>query len=244
MGSYYVLIQTIPERRESFERLRATLPPWVEPILLGDGYTRTNEQQKIFDGCWSQKRGVGYRWLFIEHSILGTPSGGRWIFVNDYILCLDDDVMPRDGHQSYVEAFEALEKDPVVGWGGFARGGKYHDFYEPTGVQDLCMLHAGMLALRAHVLVGIKDVPNADLLLGVGGNDSLALAHHFYLKNIPLVKSGCAPFYLTETHHDRHAQQFVERTDEVNRAKGIAQKAIGLIADDSLQPRDDRRKRA
>jgi hypothetical protein len=191
----HVLIGSVPWRRASLNRLlrevaaQALLPAFVHLVLDGEG--TPNAALDLSPIAWGGVR-VDVR---VQRPSRG--AGSRWHVVDEmpenHIVCnLDDDV---GLHPNYLALHRAaLQKSEAVCSGGYTVSGallmcnRTDDPYEG----EITCLQAGAFSARVKHLRGLRDMPLANEMLGVLGDDEGLIAAHLWKKGVP-VKRVHAP---------------------------------------------------
>lgn len=230
-----VTIATIPQRRESCENLLRALTYQTMPIhvrLILDGYEGhgwprlpSNQHLSVTTHCSSIQQGAGYRWRLLER-IAKESLGHDFIVVN-----IDDDMLlaPNAIEQTVLElvgrAGGSSPKRQAIGWCGFSDRPECHELVdEEPAILKHVATHS--FAMFVEDIIGIRDVPDADLLLGVQGDDELIVSRILKEKGIEIHRpAGRAPFWNTPAQEDAHAQHKNPRSqavrDAINRTRAV-----------------------
>lgn len=206
----HVLIANVPWRRSSLNALLSDVhnqtirPAYVHLVLDGDDVPNTSLDLSSLDWDGLQVtikvnhpgRGAGARW----DVALGLPE-------SHYIMNLDDDV--RLSSDYIARHREALNKSDAVCSGGYPSGSNELIMCTQSHAYegDISCLQAGAFSARASVLRGLRDMPMADEMLGLRGDDEGLIAAHLWRKGIA-VKRVNVPVRFDPSAGDPRAQSF------------------------------------
>lgn len=223
------LIATQPPRKHVCEQLlrclyAQTMRPRV--LLIGDGYANSASMPKGPEGlviralAFPVRQGAGNRWRQIEQLDLDPEA----IIVN-----IDDDMIASpDCIKSNVGALEAEPRKTAICWCGWRDQFSWHNLAYPQRgrVRLWCSC---VSALRAGDLQGVSDFHDADMLLGIPGDDELLVTNMLRSRGYEFWRpAGHCQGFSGPSQHDEIAQHMNPRPRELDVVRTRVYAEIGV----------------